>query len=81
MAQKWNELALAYSLAIVSAVGMLLLGIFGYSGFYPGAVGMMMQWHMYFAISLLGIIMGMIEGAVWGFIFGYATAWVYNKFA
>ena len=80
MAQKFSELALAYSLAIISATGMLLLGIFGYTGFYGGMVNVMMQSHMYFAVSPLGILAGMIEAAVWGFIAGYAIAWVYNKF-
>ncbi|PIO07351.1 hypothetical protein COU59_03425 [Candidatus Pacearchaeota archaeon CG10_big_fil_rev_8_21_14_0_10_34_12] len=80
MAQKFNELALAYSLAIVSAAGMLLAGIFGYTGFYGGMVNIMMQGHMYFRISPFGIITGMIEAAAWGFILGYLIAWVYNKF-
>lgn len=80
MAQKWNELALAYSLAIVCAAGMLLIGLFGYMGAYPGMVNGMMQWHMYFAVSPFGIILGMIEAAVWGFVSGYAIAYVYNRF-
>ncbi|MEX0933045.1 MAG: hypothetical protein WDZ77_03040 [Candidatus Pacearchaeota archaeon] len=80
MAQKLDEKALAYSLATISAAGMLILGIFGYAGIYSGAVGMMMQWHMYFRISPLWILLGMVEAAIWGFIAGYATAWVYNKF-
>jgi formate hydrogenlyase subunit 3/multisubunit Na+/H+ antiporter MnhD subunit len=81
MAQKWNELALACSLAIVSAVGMFLMGIFGYTGVYGGMVNMMTQFHMYFAVTPFGIIAGMIEAAVWGFVAGYAIAWIYNKFA
>ena len=80
MAQKLGELALAYSLAIVSSAGMLLMGIFGYAGFYRGMVNVMMQGHMYFWISPLGILAGMIEAAAWGFILGYLIAWVYNKF-
>ena len=81
MAQKFNELALAYAFAIVSAVGMLLMGVFGYTGFYGGMVNTMMQSHMYFTVSPLGIITGMIEAAVWGFVVGYAIALIYNKFA
>ena len=81
MAQKWNELALGYSGAIVSAVGMFLMGIFGYTGFYRGMVNVMLQSHMYFAVSPLGMLAGMIEAAIWGFIAGYAIAWIYNKFA
>ncbi|MCR4327727.1 MAG: hypothetical protein NUV46_04055 [Nanoarchaeota archaeon] len=77
--QELNKLAFGYSLAIVSAVAMLLFGLFGYAGTYGGMVNMMSEWHMYFAISPLGIIMGMIEAAIWGFVFGYAIALIYNK--
>ena len=81
MAQKWNEIALAYSLAIVSAAGMFLLSVLGYFGVYMDAVFAMAQWHMFYSLSFLGIIAGMIEAAVWGFVAGYAIAWIYNKFA
>ncbi len=81
MAQKLSEPAFAYSFAIVLALYMLLLGIFGYLGVYTGAVNAMMQWHIFFAISPFGIVAGMIEAAVFGFIFGYLIAWFYNKFA
>jgi len=80
MAQKLNKLALGYSLAIISAVCMFLLGIAGYLGIYSGMVNIMMQGHMYFSISPFGIITGMIEAAVWSFIVGYVIALVYNKF-
>ncbi len=81
MAEKLNELALGYAGAIVSAVGMLLLGIGGNAGFYAGAAQQMMGMHMFFSLSPLGIITGMIEAAVIGFVFAYAFALVYNKFA
>lgn len=80
MTQKLNELALGYSLAIISAVSMLLLGIVGNLGIYLGAVNMMQQWHIFFSLSVFGIITGMIEAAVFGFIFGWLIALVYNKF-
>lgn len=80
MAQKLSELALGYSLAIIFALGMLLFGIAGYLGIFTGAVNTMMQWHVFFRISPLGIIAGMIEAAVFSFVVGYAIAWVYNKF-
>lgn len=81
MTEKLNELALGYAGAIISAAGMLLLGIGGNVGFYRGAAQQMMQWHMFFSLSPLGVITGMIEAAVIGFVFAYALAWVYNKFA
>jgi hypothetical protein len=79
MAKELNALAFGYSGAIVSAICMLLLGILGNIGIYTGAVGMMQQWHMFFSLSIGGIIAGMIEGAVVGFIFMYLLIYFYNK--
>jgi hypothetical protein len=79
MAEKLNALALGYATAIISALCMLLLGILGNIGVYTGAAGMMMQWHMFFSLSIVGIITGMIEAAIIGFVFGYAFGWLYNK--
>jgi len=77
---KLNALALGYAGAILSAICMLLLGIFGNIGIYTGAVEMMQKWHMFFSLSIGGIIAGIIEAAVIGFIFAYLFAWLYNKF-
>jgi ABC-type uncharacterized transport system permease subunit len=81
MMQKLNEKAFGYSLAIISALCMLLLGIFGNFGIYMGLVEMMQQAHLFFTLSIGGIIAGMIEGAVWGLVAGWLIAWLYNKFA
>jgi len=78
--QRLNALALGYAAAIVSAIGMLLLGIFGNLGTYTFAVEQMMKWHMFFSLSIGGIIAGMIEAAVWGFIIAFIFGWIYNKF-
>lgn len=80
MAEKLDALAMAYAVAIVSAAVMLLLGIFGNIGIYTGAVEMMQQWHMFFSLSIVGIIAGMVEAALIGFILGYTLLWLYNKF-
>jgi len=79
MTQKINEKVLGYSLAIVSALFMLLLGIAGYLGVYTGAVNAMAQWHILFSITPLGIIGGMIEAAFWSFIAGWLIGYFYNK--
>lgn len=79
MTEKLDALKFGYASAIISATWMLLLGILGNIGIYMGAVEMMMRWHMFFTLSIGGIIAGMIECAVWGFIFVYAFAWVYNR--
>ena len=75
-----NALALGYTAALLSAVCMLLLGIFGNLGIYTSAVEQMMKWHLFFDLSILGIITGIIEGAVLSFVSAYVFAWLYNKF-
>ncbi len=77
---KLNPLALGYAAAIVSAVSMLLLGILGKLGIYAGAAEMMSQWHMFFSLSLCGIIAGMVEAAVMGFVGATVFGWLYNRF-
>ncbi len=81
MEQKLNAMALGYSLAILSGLCMLVFGVFGYLGWYMGAVESMMQMHMFFSLSIGGIITGIVEGAVWGFISGWLLGYFYNMFA
>ena len=81
MNSKLNALNLAVSAAIVSALSMLTLGLFGKIGIYTGAVEMMSQWHMFFSLTPLGILAGMVEAAVISFIFIYIFGWIYNKLA
>lgn len=81
MKTKLNVFALSASAAIVSALSMLILGIFGNIGIYTGAVEMMRQWHMFFSLAPLGIVAGMLEAAVISFILVYLFGWVYNKLA
>ncbi len=73
-----NALALGYAGAIISAVCMLLLGILGNLGLYAGGVAMMTEWHMFFSLSIGGIIGGMVEAAVIIFVILYAFAIIYN---
>lgn len=76
-----KPLALAGAAAIVAAVAMLLLGIMGNIGVYTSAVEMMQQWHMFFSLSIGGIIAGIFEGAAITFIFVYLFGFIYNKLA
>jgi len=80
MNAKLNVLALGYASAIISAIIMLLLGVLGNLGIYTGAVEMMQEMHVFFSLSIAGIIAGMIEAAVISFFFMVGLAWVYNKF-
>ena len=76
---KLRSLTLAGSAAIVAAVVMLLLGILGNIGVYTGAVEMMQQWHMFFSLSIGGIIAGMFEVAIITFVFIYLFGFLYNR--
>ena len=78
---KLNSLALGYAAAIISAVLMLLLGVLGNLGVYTGAVEMMQTAHMFFDLSVVGIVTGIIEAAVISFVFAFLFGWTYNKFA
>ena len=76
---KLNTAAFGYTGAIISAVVMLLLGVLGNLGFYMPAVKQMQEWHMFFSLTVLGVIGGIAEAAVIGFIFFYAFGLVYNS--
>jgi hypothetical protein len=76
-----NKLTAGYTGAIVAAVSMLLLGILANLGIYVGAAEAMMNWHMFFSLSVFGIIFGMIEAAIITFVFVYVTIWIYYKLA
>ncbi|USZ70106.1 hypothetical protein NGM10_17415 (plasmid) [Halorussus salilacus] len=76
-----DSLALAGAAAVVSAVAMLLLGVFGAIGVYEGAVEAMEQWHLFFEPTVVGTVAGMVEAAVISFVLMYAFAWLYNGFA
>lgn len=73
-----NALFLGYTGAILSATCMLLLGILGNLGVYEKGVEQMANWHLFFSLSFMGIIAGMIEAAISGFIILYVFGFVYN---
>lgn len=81
MEKRLDPLALGYSLALLSAICMLTLGILGNLGVYNNAMQMMQSWHMYFSPSIGGIIAGMLEAAILSFLGGYLIAVFYNKTA
>jgi len=78
---EWNAKALAWSLAIVAALMMLLIWIGAKIGIYMGAFEMMQNWHVFFSLSFGGLIGGILEAGIWSFVFGWLIAWSYNKFA
>jgi len=78
--QKLDNKALGYGVAIVSAIGMVVTWLFGISGVYSNWVNGMMNMHMFFSLSFLGLITGILEATIWGFITGWLIAYFYNKF-
>lgn len=76
-----NSLAIGYAAAFTSALSMLVLGILANLGVYTIMAEGMASWHLFFNLSIGGIIAGMIEAAIMSFIFGYIFGWIYNKFA
>jgi len=80
LTEKLNPLGLGCSFAIISAICMLALGILGNLGIYMGAVENMQQWHMFFSLSIAGIIAGIIESAIISFVLGYLFGLIYNRF-
>lgn len=70
--------ALATAGAIIAAAIMLLLGLLANLGVYEGAAAAMMEWHMFFSLSAVGIVGGMLEAAIITFVFLYVFSWMYN---
>tara|TARA_Y100000310_G_C20621482_1_gene783556 strand:+ start:1096 stop:1341 length:246 start_codon:yes stop_codon:yes gene_type:complete len=81
MKWKFDCLALGYSVSLFSALVMLLMGIFGNLGLYLNGVEAMAQWHVFFSLSIVGILSGILEGAIIGFVIGYSIGLFYNKFS
>lgn len=80
MQARLNPNALGLSVALLSALCMLVLGLFGLIGFYEGAVTMMEDVHLFFSVDAVGIVTGILEGAIEGYILGGLTGLFYNWF-
>lgn len=74
-----NVQALGFSLAVFGAVGMLVMAILANAGYYLDAWSIMMQFHMFADLSVMGIVAGMIEAALWSYVSGVFIATVYNR--
>tara|TARA_Y100000034_G_scaffold130215_1_gene188087 strand:+ start:7963 stop:8211 length:249 start_codon:yes stop_codon:yes gene_type:complete len=77
----WNVQALAKAVAAFSALTMVVFWLLGTAGIYMSAVEAMTQWHIFFNLTLLGLIGGVAEAAIWGYIGGYVFGWLYNRWA
>lgn len=79
--QHLNPNALGISLAIISGISMLILSLLGLSEKALKAVEIMKWNHIWYDLTVFGIIAGIIEAAVFSYVIGYALAWLYNRFA
>ena len=75
-----NPIALGSASAVIAGFIMLVLGILGNMGLYTEGVEMMQQWHIFFSLSIRGIIAGIIEAIVVTFLVVYVFSWLYNEF-
>ena len=80
MNTRLNLLALGYTGAILSSLGMFVMWVLGRMGYYTEAVQSMQDWHMFFSPSVTGLIGGVIEAAIITFVSLYAFGWIYNEF-
>lgn len=78
MSKKLQSKQLAVTFAVWSALFMLVLWLLGNAGIYTGAAEMMANWHMFFDLTVTGLIAGMIEAAVISFVLIYVFVWIYN---
>ncbi len=72
--------AVAYAIAIIAAVKVLILSVatrMGWSSAGEILSKVLMSWNT----GVSGILTGMAEAAVCGLIVGFCGAWLYNKFA
>lgn len=78
---KLNEMAFALAGAKLAALGMIILSVLGKLGLYTNAVESMQNWHIFYSLSLGGIVAGIIEAIIWTFVSFYLFAWLYNYLA
>lgn len=79
---KLNVLGLAFSLGIITGIGMLIIGILAWlTGWGSDGIAILASWYVGFTPTLPGSVVGGIWGFADGFIGGALIAWVYNLLA
>jgi hypothetical protein len=81
MSWRLDSYALAYTLAIIGAVWVLIISVLGLGGYSLGMVETMQKHHFMYSLSASGILVGMAEAALYGLVLGFVFGWIYNKFA
>jgi hypothetical protein len=59
---------------------MLILSFLGIAGYAKSALKIMETFHIWFSLSFIGIIAGILEAGIFGFVSGAIIAFLYNKF-
>ena len=75
---KFDAVTLGYAGGIIAALCMLVLSILASIGIYGQMALQMAKWHMFYSVSILGTITGMIEAAIIGFVVLYVFGTIYN---
>lgn len=79
---KLSVLGLGLAIGIIWGVGMLLVGLFGWSADYGTAfLNAMGSIYIGYTATFWGSIIGGIWGFIDGFVFGVLVAWLYNCFS
>lgn len=73
-----NPNAIGLSAGILSAIGMLIIGVLAAFGVYMEAFEMMKAWHIWFDLTVIRVIIGMVEAFVFSYVVGFAFAKLYN---
>ena len=69
--KKLNPNAVGLSIAILSVACMLLISILANFGIYMDGFEMMKAWHVWYDLTLIGVILGMLEAFIFSYVAGY----------
>ena len=75
---KLNTSSIALAAAVWSALLMLVIWLLANMGLYVSAAEQMSKWHMFFNLTVIGLVSGMIEAGVISFLLVYSFATVYT---
>lgn len=76
--KKLNARRLSVAAALWAALFMLVIWLLANAGIYTSAADQMAKWHMYFNLTFMGLVGGMVEAAVVSFVLVYVFVWIYN---
>ena len=78
MVVRLNVLSFGAAAAAVVGTAMLLFSLVALTGRAADAEALMESMHIFYQLTPLGTVMGVLEGAAFGFAVGAPFAWLYN---